>query len=81
MDPPEAPESLDDLLEGDEFDLLGDDSGLLDVSDLPVRRQVYEDAEVARRHRSEDFEQFEPLFKQKRADSGRARASFCRTPV
>ncbi len=65
---PEAPASLDDLLGGDDLDLLGDESGLLDVSDLPVRRQVYDGGNVARREKAQDFEQFEPLFKQKHAE-------------
>jgi hypothetical protein len=65
---PEAPTSIDDLLEGDDLDLLGDESGLLDVSDLPVRRQVYDNEGAAQRKRSEDFDQFEPLFKQKHAE-------------
>jgi hypothetical protein len=64
---PEAPASLDDLLGGDDLDLLGDESGLLDVSDLPVRRQVY-DTNAARREKSQNFEQFEPLFKQKHVE-------------
>ena len=42
LDAPEAPASIEDLLDGDDLDLLGDESGLLDVSDLPVRRQVYD---------------------------------------
>lgn len=65
---PEAPASIDDLLGGDDFDLLGEESGLLDVSDLPVRRQVHDIGEVARREKAQDFEQFEPLFKQKHAE-------------
>ncbi|PPJ06380.1 GIY-YIG nuclease family protein [Nocardia cyriacigeorgica] len=67
LDTPEAPASIDDLLEGDELNLLGDDSGLLDVSDLPVRRQAH-DTDAARRRKADDFEQFEPLFKQKHAE-------------
>ena len=62
---PDAPASLDDLLGGDDLDLLGDESGLLDVSDLPVRRKVYDNDSAARRQRAENFEDFEPLFKQK----------------
>lgn len=63
-----APESLDDLLESDDLDdLLGDESGILDVSDLPVRRQIH-DSDAARREKAQDFEQFEPLFKQKHAE-------------
>ncbi|WP_448062425.1 GIY-YIG nuclease family protein [Cellulomonas hominis] len=65
LETPEAPTSIGDLLEGDDFDLLGDESGLLDVSDLPVRRQVFDDGDVARREKAEDFDQFEPLFKRK----------------
>jgi hypothetical protein len=68
LEVPEAPTSIDALLEGDDFDLLGDDSGLLDVSDLPVRRQVYEGAGAARRRKAQDFDQFEPLFKQKHSE-------------
>jgi hypothetical protein len=65
---PEAPESLDDLLSGDDLDLLGDESGLLDVSDLPARRQVYDGGDAARRAKAQDFERFEPMFKQKHAE-------------
>ena len=68
LEVPEAPASIDDLLGGDDLDLLGDESGLLDVSDLPVRRQVYDNDAVAQRKKSEDFDQFEPLFKQKHAE-------------
>lgn len=68
LEAPEAPESIDDLLSDDDLDLLGDESGLLDVSDLPVRRQVHDSGDVARREKSQDFEQFEPLFKQKHAE-------------
>lgn len=68
LEAPEAPESIDDLLGDDDLDLLGDESGLLDVSDLPVRRQVHDSGDVARREKSQDFEQFEPLFKQKHVE-------------
>ena len=68
LETPEAPASLDDLLNGDELDLLNDDSGLLDVSDLPVRRQTYDTESAARRKKAENFERFEPLFKQKHAE-------------
>jgi hypothetical protein len=68
LETPEAPASLDDLLGGDDLDLLGDESGLLDVSDLPIRRQVYNAPSAARREKAQDFEQFEPLFKQKHAE-------------
>lgn len=68
LDTPEAPASIDQLLAGDDFDLLRDESGLLDVSDLPVRRQVHDSSGAARREKAQDFEQFEPLFKQKHAE-------------
>ncbi len=68
LDTPEAPASLDDLLGGDDLDLLNDESGLLDVSDLPVRRQVFAGGNGARRKKAQGFEQFEPLFKQKHAE-------------
>jgi len=68
LEVPEAPASIDDLLEGDDFDLLGDESGLLDVSDLPVRRQVYDNDAAAQRKKAEDFDRFEPLFVQKHAE-------------
>lgn len=62
-----APTSLDDLLEVDDLDLLDDESGLLDVSDLPVRKQKF-DSDVARREPAADFEKFAPLFEQKHAE-------------
>jgi hypothetical protein len=68
LEAPEAPSSLEDLLDGDNLDLLGDESGLLDVSELPVRRQVYDGGHVARREKAQGFEQFEPMFRQKQAE-------------
>ena len=66
---PETPVSLDDLLEHDDSDLLGDDGlGVLDTSDLPVRARRIEPDEVARRVRSKDFEAYSPLFAQKHAE-------------
>ncbi|MBN9607201.1 MAG: GIY-YIG nuclease family protein [Actinomycetales bacterium] len=65
---PEAPASLEDLLEGDDLGLLHDDSGLLDTSDLPQRKGPEASVDSAQRVRAEDFEQFEPLFQQKHAE-------------
>lgn len=65
---PEAPASLDDLLGGDDLDLLGDESGLLDVSDLPVRKSPDQAESVAKRKKCLDFERFEHLFKAKHAE-------------
>ncbi len=64
-----APESLDELLESDDLDdLLGDESGILDVSDLPVPRKAESPDSVAKRVKAEDFERFEHLFKAKHAE-------------
>jgi hypothetical protein len=68
LEPPEAPRSLQDLLDGDDLDLLEDQSGLFDVSDLPVRRQTYEGEAAARRRKAQDFDGFESVFKQKHAE-------------
>lgn len=68
LEAPEAPASIDDLLGGDELDLLGDESGLLDVSDLPVRKGPEEVDSVAKRKKCVDFDRFEHLFKTKHAE-------------
>lgn len=68
LEMPEAPESIDDLLTDDDFDLLGDDSGLLDVSGLPTRKAPDAPKSVARRTRATRFQEFEPLFKTKHAE-------------
>ncbi|AYF96918.1 GIY-YIG nuclease family protein [Protaetiibacter intestinalis] len=65
---PEAPASLDDLLEDDNLGLLDDDSGLLGTSDLPQRKRPETPADAAQRVRAEDFAQFEPLFQQKHVE-------------
>lgn len=68
---PEAPTSLEDLLnlDNEAGGLLGDTSGLLDTSTLPQPRKRPEEAElVAQRTRCEDFERFEPLFIQKQLE-------------
>lgn len=71
LEVPEAPASLDDLLANDDLDLLGDDSGLLDVSDLPARKAPNSPDFVAKRKKSQDFDQFEHLFKSKHAELAR----------
>jgi hypothetical protein len=68
LEVPEAPASIDDVLQRDDFDLLGDESGLLDVSDLPVRKAPESPDSVAKRKKSADFDQFEHLFKAKHAE-------------
>ncbi|WP_139007024.1 GIY-YIG nuclease family protein [Arthrobacter crystallopoietes] len=68
LEVPEAPASLDDLLAGDDLDLLGDEFGLLDVSDLPVRKAPNSPDSVAKRKKSVEFDQFEHLFKTKHAE-------------
>lgn len=68
LEVPEAPASIEDVLQGDEFDLLEDESGLLDVSDLPVRKAPEAPASVEKRKKSTDFDQFEHLFTAKHAE-------------
>jgi hypothetical protein len=69
LEVPEAPASIDDLLEGDDLDeLLGDEAGILDVSGLPVVKRPESAESVAQRVKAKDFESFEPLFKAKHAE-------------
>lgn len=69
LEAPAAPTSIDDLLESDDLDaLLGDESGILDVSDLPVVKRPESAESVAQRVKAKEFEQFEPLFKAKHAE-------------
>ena len=69
LEAPEAPASMDELLEGADLDdLLGDESGILDVSDLPAIKRPESPDSVAQRVKSEDFELYQPLFKAKHAE-------------
>ncbi len=68
LDLPEAPASMDDLMHGDGLELLEDEFGLLDVSNLPVRKAPDSPDSVAKRKKCNDFERFEPLFKRKHAE-------------
>lgn len=69
LETPEPPASLDELLDGDALDdLLGDESGVLDVSDLPVLRRSESPESVAKREKAEDFVRFEHLFKARHAE-------------
>lgn len=69
LEAPAALTSIDDLLESDDLDeLLGDESGILDVSDLPVVKRPESAESVAQRVKATEFEQFEPLFKAKHAE-------------
>jgi hypothetical protein len=69
LEAPQAPASIDELLKGDDLDdLLGDDSGILDVSDLPIRRSSEAPDSVAKRTKAEDFGDFEHLFRAKHAE-------------
>lgn len=70
---PEPPTSLDDLLSADsaedELGLLDDPSGLLDTTALPVERRKHTvTGPGAQREKCDEFELFEPLFKQKHAE-------------
>ncbi|MDO9439806.1 MAG: GIY-YIG nuclease family protein, partial [Beijerinckiaceae bacterium] len=68
LEAPKAPASIDELLGDDDSDLLDDESGLLDIADLPARRQVQDGGDAARRVKARDFEQFELLFVQKHTE-------------
>ncbi|MBN7792112.1 GIY-YIG nuclease family protein [Microbacterium esteraromaticum] len=69
LEAPAVPASIDDLLDSDDLgDLLGDESGILDVSDLPVIKRPESADSIAQRVKAKDFEQFEPLFKAKHAE-------------
>lgn len=69
LEAPAAPTSIDDLLASDDLvELLGDESGILDVSDLPVIKRPESAESVAQRVKATEFEQFEPLFKAKHAE-------------
>lgn len=69
LETPEAPASIDELLEGDDLDeLLGDESGILDVSGIPVVKRPESAESVAQRVKAKGFESFEPLFKTKHAE-------------
>lgn len=68
LEPAVVPGSIDDVLAGDDFDLLSDESGLLDLSDLPMRKAPESPDSVAKRKKCTDFDQFEHLFKVKHAE-------------
>lgn len=68
LEAPEAPASIDDLIDGDDLGLLDDGTGILDTSDLPQRKTPETSIAAAQRVRAEDFEQFESLFHQKHAE-------------
>ncbi|MBC9954431.1 GIY-YIG nuclease family protein [Leucobacter sp. cx-42] len=69
LEVPAAPASIDDLLASNDLDdLLDDSAGILDVSDLPIRRSADAPDSIARRKRAQDFENFAHLFAQKHAE-------------
>jgi hypothetical protein len=69
LEAPESPASIDELLEGGDLDyLISDDTGILDVSDLPVFKRPESPDSVAQRVKSENFDLYEALFKAKQAE-------------
>lgn len=65
----QAPASIDELLGGGDLDdLIGDDGGILDVSDLPIRRSSDAPDSVAKRTKARDFDSFAHLFHAKHAE-------------
>lgn len=69
LEAPQAPASLDELLESEDLDeLLGDEAGILDVSGLPVIKRPESAESIAQRVKAKEFDVFEPLFKAKHAE-------------
>jgi hypothetical protein len=64
--PEEPPESVEDALASDPFDLLGDVQDIFELKYVPKTQTMPE--QVARRKPAEEFDQFEQLFKQCHAD-------------
>lgn len=61
--------SLDDILNDDMFDILGDDSeGLFTFNHTPTDAERAKADFVARRKKCKDFDKYEPMFKQVQAD-------------
>lgn len=77
---PEAPASLDELLDGDDLGLLDDGTGILDTSELPQRKSPDVSMDTAQRVRAEDFEAFAPLFDQKHAELAAGSAKLASFP-
>lgn len=60
LTPEPAPESIDDLLNSDQFGLLDDPTGILTIRNVP--KDVKRPDQIARVHKAKDFEKYEPLF-------------------
>ncbi|MCF2707327.1 GIY-YIG nuclease family protein [Arcanobacterium haemolyticum] len=69
LSPAPAPTNIDELLANDDLDLLGgEDETLYDLSTLPSRTLNFDDVEVAKREKAQDFENFRHLFQEKHAE-------------
>lgn len=62
----EPPKSVEDAIASDPFDLLGDAQDIFRLEHVPKTQTVPE--QVAQRRPADDFDQFDPLFKQCHAD-------------
>lgn len=60
LTPEPAPESMDDLLNSDQFGLLDDPTGILTIRNVP--KDVKRPDQIARARKAKDFKQYEPLF-------------------
>lgn len=60
LTPAPAPESIDELLDSDEFGLLDDPTGILTIRNIP--KDVKRPDQIARVRKAKDFKQYEPLF-------------------
>lgn len=61
LKPAPAPESLDDIFSGDQFGLLDDPTGVLTIRNVPTNIKKAEN--IARAHKSKDFDKYEQGFK------------------
>ncbi len=58
--PTTTPSSIDEIISDDDLGLLGDDTGILTIKNLP--KTISKPDYVGRQRRCEDFEKFEPKF-------------------
>jgi hypothetical protein len=62
LEPEEAPESIDEIMSGDDLEILEDKTGITKMTHVltPVKTADH----IARQRKCKDFDQFEPLFKE-----------------
>lgn len=63
---PEPIETIDDVLGGDPLGLLGEEPDIFTLKNVPKKQEMPD--HIAKRKKCEEFEKFEPMFKQIHAD-------------